>query len=551
MKLTTPSKTFLYFTFLFLLTNSIIAQNLKSDVDALIAEAYPKDAPGVSILIAKNGKAIYSNASGLANMELNVPLKPTHVFEIGSITKQFTAIAILMLEEQGKLSVTDDITKYIPDYPTLGKTITIHHLLNHTSGIKSYTSMPSFRASARKDMTPTELIDVFKNEPMDFDPGEQFRYNNSGYIILGHIIEVISKKSYAEFIEENIFKPVGMTSSYYGSMKEIIPNRASGYSKRGDKYVNADYLSLTLPYAAGSIMSTVDDLLKWQNALNANQLVKRSTLEKAINGSTLNNGEKIDYGYGLIARSLNGSPTIEHSGGIFGYSTNGIYFPEEDIYVIGLINCDCSSAGQIVNKVAARAIGKPFYAKNKAIKLNEAQLKKWVGAYQFENNIIRHITVNNGKIFSQREGSDKLEIYPMSENTFMFDGSTTSYSFAMQGGKKEATIIVDGKKHLGKQIDKAPPAEKKEITLPVKELEQYIGTYELAPTFSIQISVREGKIFGVATGQPEVQLFPYSKNAFFLKVVKAEIIFNKDENGKVTSLTLHQNGRQVPGKKVK
>ncbi len=551
MKVKTQTKPLLYFSFFFLFINSIIAQNLKSDVDALIAEAYPKDAPGVSILIAKNGKTIYTNSSGMANMELNVPLNSNSVFEIGSITKQFTAISILMLQEQGKLNVTDNITKYIPDYPTNGKTITIHHLLNHTSGIKSYTSMPSFRASARKDMTPTELIDVFKNEPMDFDPGEQYRYNNSGYILLGHIIEVVSKLSYAEFIEKNIFKPVGMTSSYYGSMKKIIPNRASGYSKPGNNYVNADYLSLTLPYAAGSIMSTVGDLLKWQNALSANQLVKRSTLEKAINGSSLNNGKKINYGYGFIAGDLNGSPTIEHSGGIFGYSTNGIYFPKEDIYVIGLVNCDCSSASRIVNKVAATAIGKPFHHKKNAVALNETQLKKWVGAYQYENNVVRYVTVSEGKIYSQREGSDKIEIYPTSENTFVFDGSTTSYIFAMQGNKKEATMIVNGEKRLGKEIDKAAPAEKKEITLPAEELQQFVGTYELAPTFSIQISVREGKIFGVATNQPEVQLFPYSKNAFFLKVVKAEIIFNKNEEGKVVSLTLHQNGQQVPGKKVK
>ncbi|MBL4604241.1 MAG: serine hydrolase [Flavobacteriaceae bacterium] len=550
MKTKKYSRAILIFTCLFLLVNSITAQNLKSNVDAIIAQDYLKDAPGISILIAKNGKTIYTNATGLANMELEVPLSSNSVFEIGSITKQFTSISILMLEEQGKLSITDNITKYIPDYPTHGKTITIHHLLNHTSGIKSYTAMQSFVSQARKDMTPTELIDVFKDEPMDFDPGEKFRYNNSGYILLGHIIEVITKNSYADFIEKNIFEPVGMTSSYYGSMKKIIPNRASGYSKRNNNIVNADYLSLTLPYAAGSIMSTVGDLLKWQNALNANQLIKRSSLEKAIHGSTLNNGEKINYGYGLIASNLNGSQTIEHSGGIFGYSTNGIYLPKEDVYVIGLTNCDCSNAKQIVSKVAATVIGKPFYNKKDAITLNETQLKKWVGSYQFDENVIRFVTIKDGKIYSQREGSDKLEIHPMSESTFMFDGSTTSYKFAMKNGKKEATMTTNGKKTIGKEINKGAPAEKKEITLSGEILQQYVGTYELAPTFSIKISVRESRIFGVATGQPEVELFPHSKNAFFLKVVKAEIIFDRNELGKVTQLTLHQNGQKMPGKKV-
>jgi hypothetical protein len=386
---------------------------------------------------------------------------------------------------------------------------------------------------------------------MDFDPGEQFRYNNSGYILLGHIIEVITKESYADFIQKNIFDKVGMSSSYYGSMKKIIPNRASGYSENSGELVNAEYLSLTLPYAAGSIMSTVDDLLKWQNAIQANILVKRSTLETAINGSTLNNGEKIPYGYGWRSGNLNGSQTVEQSGGIFGYTSNGIYFPKEDIYVIGLTNCNCSNAVNFVEKVAAVAIGKPFYNKKDGITLNETQLKKWTGAYQFDGNVVRFVTVNNGKIFSQREGAGKIEIYPMSENTFMFDGSTTSYHFTTKDGKKEAVFTSSGKKLIGKEINKAPPAEKKEITLPVATLNQYIGTYELAPTFSIVITVEDDKIFGQPTGQGKVELFPYSETDFFLKVVKAEVTFTKDDQGNVTSLTLNQNGRKTPGKKVK
>ena len=170
--------TFLFVAFFcFSSTN---AQNLEQQVDAYLQSVYVADEPGVSFLIAKDGKPIYQKAFGMANMELNVPMTTDHVFEIGSITKQFTAVAILMLEEQGKLKVEDDITKYIPDYPTLGKKITIHHLLNHTSGIKSYTSMSSFLEKARTDLTPKELMDVFKNEPMDFEPGEKFLYNNSG-----------------------------------------------------------------------------------------------------------------------------------------------------------------------------------------------------------------------------------------------------------------------------------------------------------------------------------------------------------------------------------
>lgn len=247
------------------------SQTLDYKIDQLVSKIYKENEPGAVILIAENGKTIYKKAFGQANLELNVPMAPNNVFEIGSITKQFTAVAILILEEQGKLNVNDDITKYIPDYPTQGKNITVHQLLNHTSGIKNYTSMESFIQFARTDMSPIEIIDVFKNEPMDFSPGEKFQYNNSGYIILGHIIEVVSKETYEDFIEKHIFDTLGMTSSFYGKMKELIENRASGYQKQRKNYANADYLSLTLPYAAGSIMSTVDDLLIWQNAIVENK----------------------------------------------------------------------------------------------------------------------------------------------------------------------------------------------------------------------------------------------------------------------------------------
>jgi CubicO group peptidase (beta-lactamase class C family) len=528
---------------------SSVAQPLTQDIDTYISSQYNAETPGVSVLVAKDGQIIYQKAFGVANMELAIKAVPENVFEIGSITKQFTAVAILMLEEQGQLGLNDNITKYIPDYPTQGKTITVHQLLNHTSGIQSYTGMASFRTLARTDMTPTELIDKFKNEPMEFDPGTQFKYNNSGYILLGHIIEVVSGQSYEDFIQSNIFDKVGMTNSYYGSMPRVIPNRASGYSQTDTGYRNAEYLSLTLPYAAGSIMSTTGDLLKWQNAISANTLIKRASLEKAINGSTLDNGEEISYGYGWIKGDVNGSPTVEHSGGIFGYTSNGIYLPEENIYVIGLTNCDCGDVGAIVSNVAAMAIGKPFPKKEDAITLTQAQLSKWVGAYEFEGTI-RHITLQGTQLMSQREGSVNLEIYPMTASNFIFDGGATTYDFSMKDGNRMVTMTASGTKTLGKGIDKAPPAERAEITLDANVLNTYIGSYEIQPGFSIAISVRDGKLYGMPTGQGEVELFAEAKDKFFLKAVVADVHFTRNAEGAVESLTLFQAGQEMLGKKM-
>ena len=527
-----------------------VAQNLEQEINAFMTKEYTAETPGFSLLVAKNGQTIYKSGFGMANLEVGVPAAPKHVFEIGSITKQFTAVAILMLEEQGKLGLQDPITKFIPEYPTQGKTITVHQLLNHTSGIKSYTNMASFMTLARTDMTPTELIDKFKNEEMEFDPGTAFNYNNSGYILLGHIIEVVSGESYADFIQTKIFDKVGMEHSYYGSMPLLIPNRASGYSETENGYRNANYLSLTLPYAAGSIMSTTEDLLKWQNAISANSLIKRSSLDKAVNGSTLKTGEKIPYGYGWIDGNINGSKTTEHSGGIFGYSTNGIYLPEEDVYVIGLSNCDCGDVQAIVSNVAAMAIGKPYPKKEDAIALNTSQLSKWVGAYEYEGGVVRHITIEGKQLWSQREGSTNLEIYPMTATNFIFDGGDTSYEFYMENGKRMTKMTANGNTMVGTGIDKAPPAERVSITLSPMTLSEYIGTFELQPGFNLAISVRDGQIFALATGQGELELFASEKDKFFTKAIAAEVHFTRNANGAVESLTLLQGGQQMPGKKI-
>ncbi len=550
MKSPTPIKILCVFILLLVSRTSLQAQMLDQQVDDLLKEAYPSDGPGVSFLIAKDGKPIYQKAFGMADLELNIPMTPQNVFEIGSITKQFTAVAILMLEEQGKLKIEDDITTYIPDYPTKGRKITIEQLLNHTSGIKSYTGMVNFMTNSKIDFSPTELIDVFKNEPMDFEPGEQFRYNNSGYILLGYIIEATSGQTYEDFIEKNIFETIGMTNSRYGHKLALIQNRASGYSENENNYRNANYLSMTLPYAAGSLMSTTEDLLTWQSALNNYKLITKASYEKAIHGSTLNNGDRINYGYGLEETNVNGSTSIQHGGGIFGYSTMGIYLPEEDVYVSGLTNCDCKDISGLTAKIAAMAIGKPFPDKKDAITLSQKDLEKWVGAYEYEGNIIRHISLEKGQLYSQREGSTKMEIYPLTNTKFIFENGNTAYLFSEKDGTRAVEMSINGETTLGKEINKTPPAEKIAITIAPKNLKKYSGTYEMAPGVVMEVTTKDSQIFAQLSGQPKFEMFPEREDVFFLKVVVAQITFHKDDAGIITSLTLNQNGRQIPAKKI-
>lgn len=338
------------------LLNHAYAQHLEAKVDSLIqTEFNDPNGPGCVFMVAQRGKIIYQKALGKANLELNADLQTDNVFELGSMTKQFTAVAVLMLEEHGKLSVKDPVSKYIPDYPSGGK-ITIHHLLTHTSGIKDFTKMKALSDIAQKDMTPKMMVDFFKNEPVDFAPGEKFEYNNSGYILLGYIIELVSGETYEDFVNKHIFKKVGMDQSYYASDRNVIHKRAYGYHKKSYGYVNKTVISFSVPFSSGSLMSTLGDMLKWQDALNRNLLLNATETRKAFSKYKLNDGKEFTYGYGWHIKEINGTPSREHGGSIFGFKTMGIYIPKEDIYVIGLSNCDCHSPTKITGDVAAVAL---------------------------------------------------------------------------------------------------------------------------------------------------------------------------------------------------
>ena len=246
-----------------------LAQDKDAQIDALLAQYHDYGLFNGAALVAENGAVIFKKGYGDANMEWDLPNKPDTKFRLGSITKQFTAVLILQLMQEGKLSLDDPLNKHLPDYPTdVGGQVTIHHLLTHTSGIPSYTGLPDFFAEQSRDpYTPDELVEVFADLPLEFEPGSEWRYNNSGYFLLGAIIEKIEGTTYEESLQQRIFDPLGMHDSGYDHHDTILPNRAAGYERQGAGYRNAAYLDMSLPYAAGSLYSTVEDLALWDRAL--------------------------------------------------------------------------------------------------------------------------------------------------------------------------------------------------------------------------------------------------------------------------------------------
>lgn len=530
------------------LSTQAFAQNQEQAFDELLTELFPDDGPGGTAIVTKKGKTLYLKAFGKAQLELDIEMQPQHIFRIGSITKQFTACAILKLMEEGKLSLDDDITKFIEDYPTHGHTITIEHLLTHTSGIKSYTGMEKWDAEVRKqDFTPEEMIDYFKNEPMDFAPGEKWAYNNSGYFILGHIIEKLSGKSYAAYISEAFFEPLGMKNSYYGNTSKVIPNRTAGYQPEGEGFVNADFLSMTQPYAAGSLLSTVEDLSTWYHALVAGKVISLENLKKAHTSYKLNDGEPTGYGFGWSLGNIQGSPMFQHGGGINGYITASLFLPEQEVFVAVFSNCNCHFPGDAAFKLAGIAIDKPFAYKK--IEVKDKDLAAYEGVYEFESNQTRTITVEEGQLYSLRTGGSKQLITPYEKDKFFFPNFMTILEF--QRTKKGAITGVISKstspdilwKRTDKEIQKTEYIELEEALL-----QKYVGKYQLAPGFIISITKEGNQMFAQATGQPKLEIKAYEKHKFELMNVDAKLIFNLDEEGIVQSLTLLQNGENLAKK---
>jgi CubicO group peptidase (beta-lactamase class C family) len=333
---------------------------LLARIDSMIrAEMGRAPWAGLSVAVQKDGVLLFARGYGMADLEHGVPVNPGTVFRLGSVTKQFTSTAILQLMEDGKLSPDDEITRFLPEYPAEGRTVTVHHLLTHTSGIRSYTSMgPAFWEKSRLDMTHEEMLDLFASEPFDFEPGEEYRYNNSGYYLLGMIIEEVSETSYPEYLEEHVLGPAGLLQTSYCDQRAIVPHRAEGYSRSPEGgLANAEYLSMAPPGAAGALCSTTLDLLKWQAALDSGLLLEPSSRELQLTEATVNDGSGIGYGYGLSLGELQGHRKVAHGGGINGFAAMLATYPDDDLTVVVLGNTEGGLSGRIEENVARMVLG--------------------------------------------------------------------------------------------------------------------------------------------------------------------------------------------------
>lgn len=330
--------------FMLLCMNLTFAQSKAAKIEELMDQYTEFEQFNGSVLVAEHGEVIYAKGHGLANMEFDIPNKPDTKHRLGSITKQFTAALILQLVEQGKLELNEPVSTYLPNYkgPATDK-VNIHHLLNHTSGIPNYTSFPGFfENQSRNPYTPAEFVKVFADSTLQFIPGEKFAYSNSGYFLLGHLIEEVTGKSYETVLQEQILDPLHMKNTGYDHHGKIIKNRASGYQRSGDEYTNAPYLDMSIPYAAGSLYSTVEDLYLWDQALYSDKILSEES-KKLMFSPHIKDGDSY-YAYGWVLGHMRIGETqdsigvIAHGGGINGFNTIIARIPSEKDLIVLLNN---------------------------------------------------------------------------------------------------------------------------------------------------------------------------------------------------------------------
>ncbi len=551
-----------------------VAQTNEKQIDDLMKTYVAYGQFNGSVLVADKGKVIYKNGFGMANMEWSIPNTPNTKFRIGSVTKQFTAALILQLVEAGKIKLDGKLSDYLPYYrKDTGEKITIHQLLNHTSGIPSYTGLPEFKDVLPDPYTVEDFVKKFASHDLEFEPGTRFRYNNSGYFILGAIIEQVTGKTYEAVLTEKILTPLGMNDTGYDHSAAILNRRAAGYEKTLDGFRNTAFIDMSLPFAAGSMYSTVEDLFKWDQALHTDQIISADSKNKMFTPGRSNYG----YGFHIVDRVIGNSEQktkfVLHDGGINGFNSLIIRLVDKRQTIIVLDNVGLGRFHRkMTDSIAAILNGQPFEAPKKSaveqiyktlIDQNIAaaiaeyrKLKAAVSAnYDFSELELNRF---GNQLLGKKRIKDAIEIFKL--NVEMYPKSGNAYDSLGEA------YLADGQKDLAlanyKKSVEINPAnasavkainqlEGKTIEVDPSVYDAYTGDYELKPGFILTISREGDKLIGRATGQRKTTLEPVSENQYVVPEINANITFERDADGKVTGLILVQGGRTTKAKKIK
>jgi CubicO group peptidase (beta-lactamase class C family) len=556
-------------------------QSKLDQLDELIEQYHEYGKFNGSVLVAEKGKVIYKKGFGMANMEWDIPNAPNTKHRLGSITKQFTAMLILQLVEEGKLDLESPITTYLPDYPKAnGDRITTHHLLTHTAGIPNYTNFPEFfRSESRNPYTPDDFVEKFSGMDLEFTPGEQFNYSNSGYFLLGVIIEKLTGKTYEQALHDNIFTPLKMNDTGYDHHETILKNRATGYDKNGSTFINSSYLDMSLPYAAGSMYSTVEDLYIWDQALYTNQLLSQEYMDLYFKPQIPAGNNHYAYGWFVgnetIGNTSDDVYMIAHGGGINGFNTNIARFPSDKSLVVLFNNTRSAPLNEMTRMIVGIINEKPYDLPKKSVAF---ELLEVIESKGIADGVARYKAIKDAEKYELIEGEMNNIGYQLMGNgkteeaakVFKLNTEAFPESFNVYDSYAEALMTL-GENDLAianykKSIEMNPGNQNgiemlkklgvnegevvEEVSVPDAVMESYVGKYELMPNFILTITKEDSQLKAQATGQPKFDIYPKSENVFYLKVIQAQLTFNKGDDGQIKSVTLLQGGQEIIGDRI-
>lgn len=419
------------------------AATLERKVDELFSGHAAVSGFSGSVLLASQGKPLVAKSYGYANAEWQVPNTPQTKFRIGSVTKQFTSMMVMQLREQGKIKLEDSVCVYIAPCPDTWKPVTIHHLLTHTSGIPSYTSLASWRATMSAPRTIEQMIGFFRDLPLQWEPGKRYAYNNSGYFLLGVVIEKTAGKKYEQALQEMILTPLGMKDTGYDWPQTIIPRRASGYRGTGAALTNAPAIDMQQPYAAGALYSTVEDLLRWDQALYTEKLLPAAS--KTIMWTPFL--QNYAYGWTIVEPSAatHGHRRHVHGGGINGFSANFIRLPDANVTAIVLANNESASSSTLARDLLAIYYGKPYSVPRvrTVATVPPGVLDRYAGKYAMGATSVLTIMRGEGNtLTAQFSGGNKLELFPESDTAFFAKGIDVTMAFESDAAGKITQVAV-------------------------------------------------------------------------------------------------------------
>ncbi len=435
--------------------STITRDEFRSRADSLVfvylAESH---APSAAFAVIRGSDTLAYGAHGLANVDAWRAPTASTIYEIGSITKQFTSSAIMKLVEQGRVKLDDDLSKYVPQFPLHGKSVSIHQLLNHTSGIHSYTSSPDWAKTWNDVLSPDAVVNFVANDTFDFAPGSAYRYNNTGYVLLGMVIEKASGQKYAKYLDEQFFKPLGLRQTSYCPSKTSDPAFALGYSKGTNGAIRAQFLDLSHPFAAGALCSTVGEYVKWQRALADGRIVSPASYALMSTADTLNSGKKINYGFGLVPGMFNGHKTVSHTGGIPGFATAETYVPDDSLSIVVFTNFDGESPQTLLQNLLRVAydvapVGKGAAAQSATPVLSASDRDAIAGNYTLQlpggQALPIKFFVDGTRLMSQAQGQQAIEVRYLGNYVFgvAFDPALR-FTFTMDGGKSTKVTLLQG-----------------------------------------------------------------------------------------------------------